>query len=161
MVTMSSRPVFLLKLLRPEFSAFLSKTDENEIVDLIVIDDQDKPKLYTRFLATPLGKYRHDGQGATVGRLQTIPPSNMGEPDDGGQRDTNSSRWLKTKLVTMMLPTCLPASYRPPQHQQLQAPIYRPEATYVTGAGAIQFGNDLEYYESGISMETGLLGAGC
>ncbi|KAK0214593.1 hypothetical protein IW262DRAFT_1300668 [Armillaria fumosa] len=45
-----------------------------------VIDDQHTPTLYTRSMATLLGKDRRDGQGMTIGRLQTISPSNM----DGG-----------------------------------------------------------------------------
>lgn len=149
---------FLLKLLRPEFSALLSKPDEDEIFDLIgtliqklssssiAIDDRHTPKLYARFLATLLGKYRRDGQGATVGRLQTIPPSSMGGPGSGGGGMGGGGGEYQQFSVAQEQSGYHPASYQPTQQQQPQTPIYRPEATYAAGAGPIQFGNDLEYY---------------
>lgn len=79
---------FLLKLLKPEFSSFLFKEQENEIFELIghlihtlsspkiAIDDRHTPKLYARFLASLLSRHRRDG--ASAGRLQTnLPPQNQ------------------------------------------------------------------------------------
>jgi len=75
---------FLLKLLQPEFSSFLTKEQETETLDLIgrliqtlsspkiAIDDRHTPKLYARFLAGLLSRYRRDGTGP--GRSQTNPP---------------------------------------------------------------------------------------
>jgi hypothetical protein len=75
---------FLLKLLQPEFSSFLAKTQETEVLDLIgcliqtlsspriAIDDRHTPKLYARFLAGLLSRHRRDGAGP--GRLQANPP---------------------------------------------------------------------------------------
>lgn len=75
---------FLLKLLQPEFSSFLTKDQETEILDLIgrliqtlgspkiAIDDRHTPKLYARFLASLLSRHRRDGTGP--GRLQANPP---------------------------------------------------------------------------------------
>ena len=75
---------FLLKLLQPEFSSFLTKAQETEIFDLIgrliqtlsspkiAIDDRHTPKLYARFLAGLLSRHRRGGSGP--GRSQTNPP---------------------------------------------------------------------------------------
>ena len=75
---------FLLKLLKPEFSSFLTKEQETEIFDLvgrliqtlsspkISIDDRHTPKLYARFLAGLLSQHRRDGTGP--GRLHANPP---------------------------------------------------------------------------------------
>ena len=75
---------FLLKLLQPEFSSFLTKEQETEILDLIgqliqtlsspkiAIDDRHTPKLYARFLAGLLSQHRRDGTGP--GRSQANPP---------------------------------------------------------------------------------------
>ncbi len=146
------------QLLRPEFSALLSKPDEEEIFDLIgtliqklssssiAIDDRHTPKLYARFLATLLGKYRRDGQGATVGRLQTIPPSSMGGPGNGGGGMGGGGGEYQQFSVAQEQSGYQSAGYQPTPPQQPQTPIYRPEATYAAGAGPIQFGNDLEYY---------------
>ncbi|KAK0214589.1 hypothetical protein IW262DRAFT_1466364 [Armillaria fumosa] len=83
-----------LKLLRPEFSALLTKPDEDDISDLIgipiqkpssssiAIDERHTPKLHVRFLAIVLGKYRHDARErlSDVYRL-----SLLGGPGNGWQ----------------------------------------------------------------------------
>ncbi len=89
---------FLLKLLKPEFSSFLLKEQENEIFELIgrlihtlsspkiAIDDRHTPKLYARFLASLLSRHRRDGAG--TGRLQTnLPPQN--QPSSGTPQGTS------------------------------------------------------------------------
>jgi len=99
---------FLLKLLRPEFSSFLTKGQENDIFDLIgrliqtlsspkiAIDDRHTPKLYARFLAGLLSRHRRDG--ATMGRLQPVPPTlqpvsptQQSLPESGTTGQSNSS----------------------------------------------------------------------
>ncbi|KDR72902.1 hypothetical protein GALMADRAFT_73007 [Galerina marginata CBS 339.88] len=145
---------FLLKLLKPEFSSFLVKEQENEIFDLIgrliqtlsspkiAIDDRHTPKLYARFLAGLLS--RHRGDGATVGRLQTIPPPPSHLPGTNPQ--------------TSSTPT-MPMGINPPVGQGeeqnfsqgqgglgsvMETPIYMPEATFATSTGQIHFGTDFD-----------------
>ncbi|KAK0502122.1 hypothetical protein EDD18DRAFT_1139337 [Armillaria luteobubalina] len=81
---------FLIKLLRPEFSSLLDRADKDESVGLIrilidkfsssdiAVDDQHSPKVYARFWATALGKYRHSGEGAAFEGSQTVIPENTG-----------------------------------------------------------------------------------
>ncbi|KAK0502110.1 hypothetical protein EDD18DRAFT_1064935 [Armillaria luteobubalina] len=78
--------VFLFKLLRPEFSYLFDKADKDETIKLIgilinkfsssdiAVDNRHTPKLYARFLASVLGKYRHSGQDTTFGGLRTYLP---------------------------------------------------------------------------------------
>ncbi|KAI0722050.1 hypothetical protein C8Q72DRAFT_859459 [Fomitopsis betulina] len=73
---------FLLKLMRPEFKAFITSAKEAEIFDLIhrliqtlqspeiAIDERHTPKLHARFLAGLLAKHRRDSV-ATAGHIQT------------------------------------------------------------------------------------------
>jgi len=88
---------FLLKLLRPEFSNLLSTDEERQILDLIsrliqalssskiAIDDKHTPKLYARFLAHLLTRYRKDSPGrrraSTTSKDPGPPPSTA--PTDG------------------------------------------------------------------------------
>ncbi|KAF9524196.1 fungal-specific transcription factor domain-containing protein [Crepidotus variabilis] len=157
---------FLLKLLKPEFSAFLAKEQENEIFDLIgrliqtlsspkiAIDDRHTPKLYARFLAGLLSRHRRDG--ATVGRLQTVPPPHN-QPSSGGPSSASMSSFSVAR-----------PSGGPQQSQQgygqgpsnvsqpADTPIYMPEATFAAGSGGpIQFASDFEmaYGGSGFSEE--------
>ncbi|KAF9443388.1 hypothetical protein P691DRAFT_679620 [Macrolepiota fuliginosa MF-IS2] len=124
---------FLLKLLRPEFAPLLSKGQEGDIFELIgrliqtlsspkiAIDDRHTPKLYARFLAGLLSRHRRDG--ATVGRLHPNPPGQVQTQATGGNHIPAGS------MTTF---------------SNLQTPIYRPEATYNSGTGAIHFGSDME-----------------
>ncbi|KAJ2932869.1 hypothetical protein H1R20_g4235, partial [Candolleomyces eurysporus] len=161
---------FLLKLLRPEFSKLLTKDQENEIFELIgklintlssgriAIDDRHTPKLYARFLAGLLSRHRRDG--ATVGRLQTLPPQSQpaaapmnapgasmttfsltgqpGQPTSGagGGAGSGGSGGGGGYSIDVTFP------------QQMDTPIYMPEATFATGAGQISFGTGLEGYTS-------------
>jgi hypothetical protein len=77
----------------------LTKDQENDIFNLIgrliqtlsspkiAIDDRHTPKLYARFLAGLLSRHRRDG--ASVGRLQPVPPSQI--PLSGGENSTGQS----------------------------------------------------------------------
>lgn len=141
---------FLLKLLKPELSAFMAKEQENEVFDLIgrliqtlsspkiAIDDRHTPKLYARFLAGLLSKHRRDG--ATVGRLQTIPPPGH-QPSTEGPTSGSMSTFSITRPsggTTYSQPSfgqsVLGAS------QPAETPIYTPEATFAAGnGGPIQF----------------------
>jgi len=158
---------FLLKLLRPEFSSFLVKHQETEIFDLIgrliqtlsspkiAIDDRHTPKLYARFLAGLLS--RHRGDGATVGRLQTIPPPPSQLPGTNPQTSSTS---------TMSVGTNHPAGTGEGGEQNfgqgagtldsvMETPIYMPEATFATSTGQIHFGSDFDmsYGGNGFSDE--------
>ncbi|KAF9483717.1 hypothetical protein BDN70DRAFT_799393 [Pholiota conissans] len=141
---------FLLKLLRPEFSSFLIKEQENEIFDLIgrliqtlsriAIDDRHTPKLYARFLAGLLSRHRRDG--ATVGRLQTNPPPSNLLASDAPQPPS-------TMISVMSVgpgaaPTETTFGSNPLVNNMLETPIYRPEATFAASTGQISFGSDFE-----------------
>jgi len=107
---------FLLKLLKPEFSSFLLKEQENEIFELIgrlihtlsspkiAIDDRHTPKLYARFLASLVSRHRRDG--ASTGRLQTnTPPQN--QPSSGTPQG-----------ISGYMPTASPSTQSGPSGQQ-------------------------------------------
>jgi len=158
---------FLLKLLRPEFSNLLSKDQETEIFDLIgrliqtlsspeiAIDDRHTPKLYARFLAGLLSRHRRDG--ATVGRLQTHPPSSSSK--DFNQASTPSSSTgfsaSQSQSGNNQGQSYSSGSYNQTVESLDTTPIYRPEATFSAGTGPIHFGNDLGLlgYENGVSDE--------
>ncbi|KAI5120043.1 hypothetical protein M0805_000293 [Coniferiporia weirii] len=84
---------FLLKLLRPEFSEFVTREQTGQIFALIgkliqvlassevSIDDRHTPKLYARFLAGLLAK--HQPGGSSSGRLHPGRPSESHMPDSG------------------------------------------------------------------------------
>jgi len=86
---------FLLKLLRPEFSTFLTRDQTNQIFGLIgkliqvlassevSIDDRHTPKLYARFLAGLLAK--HQPGGPSSGRLHPRHPPEGQIPDSESQ----------------------------------------------------------------------------
>jgi len=92
---------FLLKLLKPEFSSFLTKGQETEIFDLvgrliqtlsspkISIDDRHTPKLYARFLAGLLSQHRRDGAGP--GRLPANPPPQNQLPSSSAPQPTSGT----------------------------------------------------------------------
>ena len=92
---------FLLKLLKPEFSSFLTKGQETEIFDLvgrliqtlsspkISIDDRHTPKLYARFLAGLLSQHRRDGAGP--GRLPANPPPQNQLPSNSAPQPTSGT----------------------------------------------------------------------
>uniref|UniRef100_A0A0W0G6S0 Xylanolytic transcriptional activator regulatory domain-containing protein n=1 Tax=Moniliophthora roreri TaxID=221103 RepID=A0A0W0G6S0_MONRR len=150
---------FLLKLLRPEFSNLLPKEEGSEIYQLIgrliqtlsspsiAIDDRHTPKLYARFLAGLLSHHRRDG--ATVGRLHPQPPPQQqlqpGSLTDYAQSHTSS---MTTTFSVSSTNTRDHQSSQPAFSQSTfrsdmsTTPIYRPEATYTAGAGAIQFDVD-------------------
>ncbi len=144
---------FLLKLLRSEFQMFRTKADDDEIFDLIgtliqklsssnvAIDERHTPKLYARFLAGLLSKYKRDGW-VTVGRLQTVPPPGHTQGASGsGSYQSYSDRGASQYGGYQQQ-----NSHQSVLNVQSQAPIYRPEATYAGGSGApIQFGGDLDY----------------
>ncbi|KAK0187345.1 hypothetical protein F5146DRAFT_1004265 [Armillaria mellea] len=96
--------VFLIKLLRPEFSSLLDQDDKDESIKLIEIlidklssldvsvDDKHTPKVYARFLATILRKYQHDGQEKVFGGARAVLPGNTGISSGGaGEPDKESS----------------------------------------------------------------------
>ncbi|KAF6756613.1 fungal-specific transcription factor domain-containing protein [Ephemerocybe angulata] len=149
---------FLLKLLRPEFSKLLEKDQENEIFALIgglietlsspkiAIDDRHTPKLYARFLANLLSRHRRDG--ATIGRLQTQPPtmqhlsstaskgqgasmSTFSITQNHGQGAGNSAAGFSQSMFQQKM-----------MHQD--TPIYMPEATFTSGTGQISFGTGFD-----------------
>ncbi|KAF8907042.1 hypothetical protein CPB84DRAFT_1878586 [Gymnopilus junonius] len=142
---------FLLKLLRPEFSSFLVKEQENEIFDLIgrliqtlsspkiAIDDRHTPKLYARFLAGLLS--RHRGDGATVGRLQTIPPPQRQVPGSNPQGLSSSGMSIASRGTGTGQGTDSSFGSLP---QAMETPIYMPEATFATSTGQISFGSDYD-----------------
>lgn len=146
--------------MRPEFASLLSKEQESCIFELIgrliqtlsspkiAIDDRHTPKLYARFLASLLSRHRRDG--ATVGRLHPNPPSHI-------QTESPSGNQMPPGSVTVFSVAQQPqTSMQPDQNlgynpngmqthtQNLQTPIYRPEATYNSGTGPIHFGSDME-----------------
>lgn len=152
---------FLLKLLRPEFANLLSKDQEDEIFDLIgrliqtlsspeiAIDDRHTPKLYARFLAGLLSRHRRDG--ATVGRLQPNPPSHHSQSSSMEFSQPTSSLsssafpLLQSQGGSMQGGGDQGFSGNTFNHSVEKVdttPIYRPEATFSTGAGAIHFVSD-------------------
>jgi hypothetical protein len=145
--------------LRPEFASLLDKEQESGIFGLIgrliqtlsspkiAIDDKHTPKLYARFLAGLLSRHRRDG--ATVGRLHPNPPAQ--------QQTSNGNDIPPGLMTTFSVPQQQPQpsssmqpdqdfSYNPNgvESQNLQTPIYRPEATYNASTGPIHFGSDME-----------------
>ncbi|KXN81254.1 Protein priB, partial [Leucoagaricus sp. SymC.cos] len=147
---------FLLKLLRPEFASLLSQEQESGIFELIgrliqtlsslkiAIDDRHTPKLYARFLAGLLSRHRRDG--ATVGRLHPNPPNQQPNQNEIPPNSMNTFSVAPQPQPAMQSAQDL--DYNPnggqPQAQNLQTPIYRPEATYNAGTGPIHFGSDME-----------------
>ncbi|KAK7047769.1 hypothetical protein VNI00_006097 [Paramarasmius palmivorus] len=147
---------FLLKLLRPEFASLLPKEEGSEIYQLIgrliqtlsspsiAIDDRHTPKLYARFLAGLLSHHRRDG--ATVGRLHPQPPPQQ------QLQSRPSADYAQPHTSTMSTFSVSQGSQEQSSHQSfsqntfrstdMSTPIYRPEATYTAGAGAIQFDVD-------------------
>jgi hypothetical protein len=174
---------FLLKLLRPECSKFLSKEQETEIFDLIgrliqilsgpeiAIDDRHTPKLYARFLAGLLSKYRRDG--ATVGRLHPQPPSNSPGganseypsyggpssgpssstfpaqgPSSGGGGHTGMEGHYHSFSLNMAGVDRSQLQQDPLQQKTMSTPIYRAEAAYGVdssgGSLAISWGDPMD-----------------
>ncbi|KAL0066966.1 hypothetical protein AAF712_005955 [Marasmius tenuissimus] len=156
---------FLLKLLRPEFSSLLPKEEGSEIYQLIgrliqtlssptlAIDDRHTPKLYARFLAGLLSHHRRDG--ATVGRLQTQPPppQQIGNGEYGAQSVTHAPSTASTiSTFSIAQNSTAPGASsslgfadgysHAGESGATSTPIFRPEATYTAGAGAIQFDID-------------------
>jgi hypothetical protein len=86
----------------------LTKDQENNVFDLIgrliqtlsspkiAIDERHTPKLYARFLAGLLSRHRRDG--ATVGRLQPVPPSQNPLSGDGN-KDGNGTGQLTSAPI--------------------------------------------------------------
>ncbi|KAK0234481.1 hypothetical protein EDD85DRAFT_84347 [Armillaria nabsnona] len=135
--------VFLFKLLRPEFLSRLDKADKDESVKLIeilisklsssdiVVDDRHTPKLYARFLAVVLGKYRHSGQETGFGGSQTALSVNTGASRNvAGETDTEISDNWQTSSVA--------------QGYASAGFTYWPEATHATDSWPMSFGSDAE-----------------
>lgn len=90
----------------------MTQGQENDIFDLIgrliqtlsspkiAIDDRHTPKLYARFLAGLLSRHRRDG--ASVGRLQPIPPSQSSLPvnDDTTQSTSGPTGSFPSSTAT-------------------------------------------------------------
>lgn len=156
---------FLLKLLRPEFSKLLPKEEGSEIYQLIgrliqtlsspaiAIDDRHTPKLYARFLAGLLSHHRRDG--ATVGRLQTQPPppQQIGNGEysaQPGAHAPSAPSSVSTFSVAQNTSSAGASSglgygeaySHAGESGVTSTPVFRPEATYTAGAGAIQFDVD-------------------
>ncbi|EPS93162.1 hypothetical protein FOMPIDRAFT_63796 [Fomitopsis schrenkii] len=158
---------FLLKLMRPEFKAFITSTRETEIFDLIhrliqtlqspeiAIDERHTPKLHARFLAGLLTKHRRDI--ATAGRIQTQqqPPaaqvSPHSQPTPSGSTHTFST---STSAGTSPGETTYSGgdmSYAASGEGQLLAapgePVYQQDTAYAAGTGPMEvfdFGNVAE-----------------
>lgn len=159
---------FLLKLLRPEFSALMKKDQESETFELIgrliqtlsstkiAVDDRHTPKLYARFLAGLLSRNRHDG--ATVGRLQTQPPQRQETSYTGGSASRVPATGGSTSTLSGNLPIPRADQAGPGFGgmgvQQLDSIIYMQEATFASGTGQIQFGMD--DFDMASSEETAL-----
>ncbi|PBK66477.1 hypothetical protein ARMSODRAFT_960039 [Armillaria solidipes] len=147
--------VFLFKLLRPEFSSLLDKADEDESINLIVtlidkfsssdiaVDDRHTPKLYARFLATLLSKYRHNGpQGTDSGNLHTVSPRNIDvtrnivgdKSGDGSEYQESVALQDKSGYDS--------AGYQRPE---FQTPTYMPQTTQSADICPIQFANGTEF----------------
>ncbi|SJL15625.1 uncharacterized protein ARMOST_19128 [Armillaria ostoyae] len=135
--------VFLFKLLRPEFFSLLDKADKDESVKLIeilinklsssdiAVDDQHTPKLYARFLAVVLERYRHSGQGMALGGPQTNVSLNTGASRSvAGETDKErSDDWQKLSVA---------------QGYGSAGVTYWPEATHATGSWPVPFESDAE-----------------
>ncbi|KAH9475248.1 Protein priB [Psilocybe cubensis] len=158
---------FLLKLLRPEFSAFLEKEQENEIFDLIgrliqtlsspkiAIDDRHTPKLYARFLAGLLSRHRRDG--ATLGRLQTVvpPQSQMAGSENQGMSSMSLASMMSTSHSSDADQGGQTFTHAP--SQAMETPIYMPEATFATSTGQIHFGADFDMTYGGVFSDEEML----
>jgi len=160
---------FLLKLLRPEFSSFLTKGQENDVFDLIgrliqtlsspkiAIDDRHTPKLYARFLAGLLSRHRRDG--TTVGRSQPVPPPQGHVSEDGNNtgQSTSASTATSTSTLTSTSMGSFPSSAPENSGQSLdfnqaslcQVPMdtamYTPEAVGFTNNGANRLGSGFDW----------------
>ena len=108
----------------------------------IAIDDRHTPKLYARFLAGLLS--RHRGDGATVGRLQTIPPPQRQVP--------GSAQNMSNGGMPSVIPPRGSGIGQGEQGfsqgslpQTLETPIYTPEVTFgLGGTGQIFLGSDFD-----------------
>ncbi|KAF8881559.1 hypothetical protein BD779DRAFT_1001973 [Infundibulicybe gibba] len=161
---------FLLKLLRPEFANLLPSGQETEIFDLIgrliqtlsspeiAIDDRHTPKLYARFLAGLLSRYRRDG--ATVGRLHPQPPptSQAQSPSEYNQSPSSAQSpgtfsLPQSHASTQGLGYAQGGAYTRPAERH-DTPIYMPEATFTAGSGPIHFDLEMSVFDSnGVSEE--------
>jgi len=149
---------FLLKLLRPEFSHFMSRERETEVFDLIntliqtlssskiAIDDRHTPKLYARFLAGLLGQHRRGGP--TTGRLHPQPPPQNQIP--GGSGLGYSSHASSASHQSTFSISSQPHVGDQQSHQQSRyrfaakgEPVYRPDASFALGSGVIEFDSNL------------------
>ncbi|KAK0452932.1 fungal-specific transcription factor domain-containing protein [Desarmillaria tabescens] len=144
--------VFLFKILRPEFSSLLGKADKDESIKLIetlidqfsssgiAVDDRHTPKLYARFLATLLSKYRYNcAQAIAIGALQNTLPKDTGIPmctagEMGGDHGTYQ------RSQTTQDHNHDSAGYQWPQLQ-----IPGPEASHAAGIWPVQFGSGMEF----------------
>ena len=142
----------------------MEKEQENEIFDLIgrliqtlsspkiAIDDRHTPKLYARFLAGLLSRHRRDG--ATVGRLQTVPAPQQsisgGMQGNGGSSvNTLSSHPVSHPNSTGQTGPGENGLGQSFDHQVLQqisveTPVYMTEATFASSTGQIDFGADFD-----------------
>ncbi|KAK0471066.1 hypothetical protein IW261DRAFT_1344923, partial [Armillaria novae-zelandiae] len=134
---------FIFKLLRPEFSSLLDKADKNESFKLICIlinkfsssdiavDDQHAPKVYARFLATVLGKYRRNGEGVSLEGSQKVIPGDMGESKSVARETSKESgdNWRKSYVA---------------QGYDSAVLTNWPEVPHETGSWPAQFGTDAE-----------------
>ncbi|KAK0187335.1 fungal-specific transcription factor domain-containing protein [Armillaria mellea] len=144
--------VFLFKLLRPEFSSRLDKADEDESINLIVtlvdkfsssdiaVDDRHTPKLYARFLATLLNKYRHNGpQGMGFENLYSV-----------SSRDIDVTRNIvgdKNGDPGEYPDSVAPQGYDSSGYQRPKSPTptYMPQTTQSADIWPIQFENSTEF----------------
>ncbi|PBK66480.1 hypothetical protein ARMSODRAFT_1021285 [Armillaria solidipes] len=145
--------VFLFKLLRPEFSSLLEKADKDESIDLlgilidkfsssdIAVDDRHTPKLYARFLATLLSKYRRNiPHEKAVGDLQTVPTKNTDvQTYVAGEMSDDCGNYQQSRIIQDQN---YDSSGR--QWPQPQIPTYKPEATHTAGVWP-QFGDGMEF----------------
>ena len=144
------------QLLRPEFSAMMTKDLEAEIFDLIgrlittfsspeiAIDDRHTPKLYARFLAGLLARNRRDG--GTIGRLHPQPPpqseiAHAASAAYVSQPSTSAPSFSVTAPegdTRSGLSGGFPHAVFNPAIETSDPPVYRPESTFDFG-GATDF----------------------
>ncbi|KAK0440527.1 hypothetical protein EV421DRAFT_1737193 [Armillaria borealis] len=146
--------VFLFKLLRPEFLSLLGKADKDESINLIgilidkfsssdiAVDDRHTPKLYARFLATLLSKYRRNIlHEKAVSDLQTVPTKNTGvlAYAVAGEMSNDCGKYQQSQIIQDQNYDSSGRQWRQPQ-----IPTYQPEATHAAGFWP-QFGDGMGF----------------
>jgi len=144
---------FMLKLLRPACSRFITPGLEGEIYQVIerliatigaphiAIDERHTPKLYSRFLASLLAKHKRDGSGAGYMPQHEPPPQQFQTgsstpryqppPPQPSQSRSTSSTSLPTGVNNTSAPDLQQSAVS--QNSGVTAPTGFAEAVPVTG----------------------------